>query len=116
MLICGHPINYRWSQILSPYVNCNTSASSHLLSEADPCVKTGADCSASGGKKVQPGKGGLYPLDTHPDLRHVAAKLLAQGQGGRVLGVGPTNLDDVVKLLRLGVQSIMKLPEMNTMS
>ena len=55
-----------------------------------------------------------YPLDAHPDLRHIAAKLLAQGQGGRVLGVGSADLDDVVKLLRLGVQSIMKLPEMNT--
>ena len=28
LLIFGHPINYRWSQIPSPYVNCNTSVSS----------------------------------------------------------------------------------------
>ena len=103
------------SQILSPYVNCNI-VSSHLLSEADPGVEAGADCGAPGGEEVESGQGGLYPLDAHPDLRHVAAKLLAQGQGCGVLGVGPPDLDDVVKLLRLGLKSIVKLPEMLTMS
>ena len=41
---------------------------------------------------------------------------LAQGQGRRVLGVGPPDLDDVVKLLGLGLKSVVKLPEMLTMS
>ena len=89
---------------------------SHLLSEADPGVKTGADSGASGGQKIEPGQGGLYPLNAHPDLGHIASKLLAQGQGSRVLGVGSPDLDDVVKLLGLGLKSVVKLPEVLTMA
>ena len=61
-----------------------------------------------------------------PDLSNVAPELLAKGEGRGVLGVdyyhhhhhhyhyhlgvGSPDLDDVLELLCLGVQSVVKLP------
>ena len=90
--------------------------SSHLLSKADSGVEACAHSGAARCQEIKAGQSGLYPLNAHPDLGHVASKLLAQGQGSRVLGVGSPDLDDVVKLLGLGLKSVVKLPEMLTMS
>ena len=87
---------------------------SHLLSKPDPGVEASAHSGAAGRQEVEAGQGGLNPLNPHPDLRHVASELLAEGQRGGVLSVGPPDLDDVIKLLRLGIKSIVELPEMRS--
>ena len=45
---------------------------------------------------------------TRTRLGGVAAKLLAQGEGRGVLGVGAPDLDDVLKLLGLGRQGRLR--------
>jgi hypothetical protein len=57
------------------------------------------------------GEGALDPLDGLVDLVGVAAELLAQGQGGRVHGVGAADLDDVGELLGFPLESIVEVAQ-----
>ena len=53
--------------------------------------------------------GGSQHIDRHAELElhHVTTELLAESEGRGVLSVGPPDLNDVIKLLRLGIQSVM---------
>jgi hypothetical protein len=67
-------------------------------------VEAGADRGASEGNLAEPRQGVLYPLDTLPDLRRIAAELLPEGHGHGVHPVRAAGLDDVGELLRLRLE------------
>jgi hypothetical protein len=71
-------------------------------------VKSGSDSGSSLSQHLKAGKGGLDTLDTVGELGSVSGELLTKGQGGSILQVGTSNLDDVVEskdlLLESGVE------------
>jgi hypothetical protein len=80
----------------------------HLFREADLGVEPRAHRSAALGEHAEPWEGCVHPLDAVGHLCSVARKLLPQGEGGGVLGVGAPYLDDVSKLLGLGFQGVLQ--------
>ena len=79
------------------------------LGEAGGCVQAGADGGAALGELHQHRQGLLDAHDAVLDLLGVAGELLAEGDRGRVLGVGAADLDDVLPRLRLVVQRVAEL-------
>ena len=60
-------------------------------------------------QEAQTRQGVLDALDAVRQLLHVAAELLAERKRGGILKVSTANLDDVVELFRLCVQSVTEL-------
>ena len=67
------------------------------LVPADPGVQAGADSGAALGEFVDLGQDLVDAQDALADLMRIAGKLLAQRQGCRILGMGATDLDDVLE-------------------
>lgn len=73
----------------------------HRLGKADVSVESSAHGRSSLGQVGQLRERLLDSFDRVLHLLSVAAEFLSQGQGRRVLGVGPADLNDLLKLLRL---------------
>lgn len=80
----------------------------NLLCETDVGVKPGSNRSTTLGNLINIFKGLSYALKIVLKHVHVAGEFLSKGDGCGVLGVGPTNLNDVRKLVTLGRKSIDK--------
>ena len=76
----------------------------HALGKPDRRVEAGADRRAALGKLHQPRQRLLQPLDAEFELAGIAGKFLAEGERGRVLGMGAADLEDIGPGLGLGVQ------------
>ena len=76
----------------------------HLGGELGVGVEAGAGGGAAERDLADPAQRRLDPLDAEPDLRRVAAELLAEGDRDRVHQVGAAGLDDVGELLRLRLE------------
>src|SRR5690606_26545393 len=66
-------------------------------------IKPGANCGAALRQFLEAGQGQLDTLYRGGDLRSIAGKFLAKGEGSGVLRMRTPDLDDVVKRLGLGV-------------
>lgn len=65
-----------------------------------------ADGGTTLGKVVETGEGSLNTLDTVGELLDVARELLSESEGGGILQMSATNLDDVLELLALGLDGV----------
>src|SRR5690606_27405207 len=74
-------------------------------------IKPGANCGAALRQSLEAGQGQLDTLYRGGDLRSIAGKFLAKGEGSGVLRMRTPDLDDVVKRLGLGVQRLMQAPQ-----
>lgn len=79
------------------------------LVEALEGVQTGTDGGTTLSKEAQVGEGSLDALNVALKLGDVARELLAQGEGGSILQVGTANLDQLLPLVHLDLQSIAQL-------
>lgn len=75
-------------------------------------VETGADGGSSLGKVSESGENVLDSLNAVLHLGGVAGELLSESERSGVLQMGSANLDDVVKLLGLGVQRLLEQLEL----
>jgi hypothetical protein len=80
--------------------------SSDSLIEALEGVKTSADSSTTLSQEAQVGEGSLDTLDVAVDLGDVARELLAESKGSGVLQVSTANLDNVVEVVDLDLESV----------
>lgn len=76
------------------------------LIEALEGVQTGTDGGTTLSEETQVRDAGLDPLDVTVELSDVAGELLTQSEGSGILQVSTANLDDVVELLDLLLQSV----------
>lgn len=81
---------------------------SNTLSETLEGVQTSSDGGTTLGKVAEVGEGSLNALDVAVQLSDVARELLAESQGGGILQMSTTDLDDLVELLDLLLESIAK--------
>jgi hypothetical protein len=79
------------------------------LSELERFSTHSSDSGTTLGQHAQPGDDILDPLDTVGDLLNVSAELLSKSQGGSILQVSSTDLDDRLELSSLGLEGIVKL-------
>ena len=79
---------------------------SNGLVEALEGVQTGTDGGTTLSEEAQVGEAGLNALDVAIQLGDVAGELLAQSEGSGILQVGTANLDQVLELLDLLLQSV----------
>jgi len=83
--------------------------SSDGLIEALEGVQTGTDGSTTLSKEAQVGDASLDTLNVAVQLGDITGELLAQSERGGILQVGTANLDQVLELLDLLLQSITQL-------
>ena len=76
------------------------------LVEALESVQTGTDSSTTLSKVAKVGNAGLNALNVAVELSNVSGELLTKGQGGSVLQVGTTDLDDVAEVLNLHLKGV----------
>jgi len=81
---------------------------SNALGEALEAVEAGTDSGSTLSKHAQTGKSRLDTLDAVLELGNVTRELLTEGQGSGILQVSATNLDDLLELLALGLDGILK--------
>ncbi len=79
------------------------------LGEAGGRVEPGSDRSAALGELQQVGGRALDAGDDGLHLGRVARELLAEGQRGRVLGMGAADLDDVRERRGLGLECVLEM-------
>lgn len=90
---------------------CNQKQSAPGETEAERRETHSADSRSTLSELAQTGKDRLYASDTVLNLRNVARELLTESEGGSVLQVGATDLDDVLERLLLGVERLAELLE-----
>ncbi len=83
----------------------------NLLREADVGVKSSADGSASLGKLIDALEGLLNPLDVTAAHGNVSRELLAKSQRCGILGVRPSDFDDVLELVALRLEGVSQTRE-----
>lgn len=79
------------------------------LVEALEGVQTGTDSRSTLGKEAEMGEGTLDALNVAVELSNVARELLAKGERGGVLQVSSSDLDDLLELLHLGLESVAQV-------
>lgn len=83
--------------------------SSNLLVKALSGVQTSTDSGTTLGQHAQVLQSGLNTADTPLNLGDITRELLTKSQGGSVLQVSSTDLDDVLESVLLGLKSSVKL-------
>ena len=81
---------------------------SHLLSKSNIGVETCSNGSTALGQLRDIWNDVLDFPDVHSDLGLIARKLLSKGDGDRILGMGPSDLNDVSEFFFLLFQDISK--------
>ena len=80
-----------------------------LLGEFRMGVEAGADRRAALGQRQHARKRRLHPLGAQSHLRDIAREFLAEGDGRRVLQVGPADLDDGGERLGLRLERVVQV-------
>lgn len=82
---------------------------SNLLVKALPGVQTSTDSGAALSQHAQVFQSSLDTADTPLNLGDVTRELLTESQGGSVLQVSSTDLDDVLESVLLGLEGSVQL-------
>ena len=80
----------------------------NALSEALEAVKASADGGTTLGEHAQTGKSRLNTLNAVLELSNVAREFLTKSQRSGILQVSAANLDDLLELLLLGLESVLE--------